>query len=108
VPGLSNSNVPPPQSYEDTQRRPGDREAQVSQRPIAVHALEHLATSDMGIVKFRRLVCKAAEAVQNGEDPPGIFRDHAKAIIEVGAKNQILPPAGPVRSGDEAAQTSGA
>lgn len=94
--------------YEDTQRRPGDREAQVSQRPIAVHALEHLATSDMGVVKFRRLIRKAAEAVQNGEDPPGICRDPAEAVIEVGAKNQILPPEAPSRSGDEAARTTGA
>jgi nitrite reductase/ring-hydroxylating ferredoxin subunit len=108
VPGLSNSNIPPPQSYEDTQRRPGDREAQVSQRPVAIHALEHLATSDMGIVKFRRLVRKAAEAVQNGEDPPGICRDPATAVIKVGAKNQILPPEAPSRRGAEAAHTGGA
>ena len=108
VPGLSNSNVPPPQSYEDTQRRPGDREAQVSQRPVAIHALEHLATSDMGIVKFRRLVRKAAEAVQRGEDPPGICRDPATAVIKVGAKNQILPPEAPSRRGAEAAHTGGA
>ncbi len=94
VPGLSNSNVPPPQSYEDTQRRPGDREAQTSQRPIAIHALEHLATSDMGIVKFRRLLRQAAEAVQRGEDPPGIVRDADKAVIPVGSKNEILPPLG--------------
>jgi nitrite reductase/ring-hydroxylating ferredoxin subunit len=92
VPGLSNSNVPPPQTYEDTQRRPGDREAQTSQRPIAVHALEHLATSDMGIVRFRRLVREAAEAVQRGEDPPGIVRDADTTMIPVGSKNEILPP----------------
>ncbi len=93
VPGLSNSNVPAPQSYEDTQRRPGDREAQISQRPITVHGLEHLATSDMGIVKFRRMVRLAAEAVERGEDPPGILRDPSDTIIEVGATNLILPPA---------------
>ncbi len=29
-------------SYEDRQRYPGDDEAQLSQRPIAIHALEHL------------------------------------------------------------------
>jgi hypothetical protein len=92
VPGLSNSNVPPPQSYEDTQRRPGDREAQTSQRPIAVHTLENLATSDMGVVRFRRLLRQAAEAVQNGEDPPGIVRDADETIIPVGSKNEILPP----------------
>lgn len=93
VPGLSNSNVPPPQTYEDTQRRPGDREAQTSQRPIAVHALENLATSDMGIVRFRRLVRQAAEAVERGEDPPGIVRDADSTVIPVGSKNEILPPA---------------
>jgi hypothetical protein len=92
VPGLSNSNVPPPQSYADTQRRPGDKEAQTSQRPIAVHGLEHLGTSDMGIVKFRRMVRQAAEAVERGEDPPGILRDPANTIVEVGAANEILPP----------------
>lgn len=92
VPGLSNSNVPPPQSYEDTQRRPGDKEAQVSQRPIAVHALEHLGTSDRGIVMFRRLLREAVDAVRAGEDPPGIIRDPANRIIEVASKNVVLPP----------------
>ena len=92
VPGLSNDKVPPPETYEDTQRRPGDREAQTSQRPIAVHSLEHLATSDLGIVKFRRLLRGAAEAVQKGDDPPGTFRNSDKPIIKVGSKNEILPP----------------
>ena len=44
--------------YEERQRQPGDYEAQVSQRPIAVHALEHRATSDRGVAWLR----KAAEA----------------------------------------------
>ena len=92
VPGLSNDKVPIPETYEDTQRRPGDREAQTSQRPIAVHSLEHLATSDLGIVKFRRLLRDSAEAVQKGDDPPGTFRDFDKPIIKVGSKNEILPP----------------
>ena len=35
-------------SYEEGQRRPGDFEAQVSQRPIAIHGLEHLGTTDRG------------------------------------------------------------
>lgn len=93
VPGLSNSKVPPPQSYEDTQRRPGDQEAQVSQRPIAVHALEHLATSDRGVVMFRRLLREAAEAVERGADPPGVARNADRSVIEVGARNQVLAPA---------------
>jgi nitrite reductase/ring-hydroxylating ferredoxin subunit len=42
--------------YADRQRFPGDYEVQVSQRPIAVHALENLATSDRGVVMLRRLI----------------------------------------------------
>ena len=29
-------------AYEASQRQPGDYEAQVSQRPVAIHGLEHL------------------------------------------------------------------
>ncbi len=45
--------------YAQRQRRPGDYDAQVSQRPIAVHALEHLAQSDRGVAILRRLVRRA-------------------------------------------------
>lgn len=41
-------------TYEAKQRTPGDWEAQTSQRPIAVHALERLGTTDAGIVKLRQ------------------------------------------------------
>ena len=43
-------------SYEDSQRQPGDYEAQVSQRPVAVHKMENLASSDTGVAKLRNLV----------------------------------------------------
>ncbi len=90
--GMSNRNVPAPRSYEDTQRRPGDREAQLSQRPIAVHALEHLATSDRGIAMFRRHLKEAVDAVARGEDPPGIVRDPKDAVLPVGAGNEVRVP----------------
>ena len=35
-------------SYAERQRDPGDWAVQVSQRPIAVHALEHRGTTDKG------------------------------------------------------------
>jgi len=35
-------------SYEAGQRQPGDYEAQVSQRPIAIHGLEHIGATDRG------------------------------------------------------------
>jgi tert-butyl alcohol monooxygenase / tert-amyl alcohol desaturase len=40
-------------TYEAKQRTPGDWEAQTGQRPIAVHKLERLGTTDAGIVKLR-------------------------------------------------------
>ena len=46
-------------TYEQKQRIPGDWDAQTSQRPIAVHALEHLATTDIGVAMWRRLLHKA-------------------------------------------------
>ena len=45
--------------YAERQRLPGDWDAQTSQRPIAVHALEHLGTTDLGVAMWRRLCRKA-------------------------------------------------
>ena len=46
----------PERDYTLRQRQPGDYEAQVSQRPIAVHALEHRVSSDRGVVMLRNLL----------------------------------------------------
>lgn len=45
--------------YTERQRVPGDYEVQVSQRAIAVHALENLGTSDRGVAMLRRVVRNA-------------------------------------------------
>jgi nitrite reductase/ring-hydroxylating ferredoxin subunit len=55
--------------YPERQRVPGDYDAQVSQRPIAVHAFEHLAATDRGVIMMRKLLRKAIAAVEAGEDP---------------------------------------
>lgn len=57
----------PERSYEQRQRFPGDYEAQVSQRPIAIHALEHRATSDRGVAKLRHLIRANIRALASGE-----------------------------------------
>ena len=75
--------------YADTQRNPDDKEAQVSQRPIAVHALERLATSDRGVVMFRRLLKRAIEEVRAGRDPQNAFRDPGECLIKVIAGNTV-------------------
>ncbi len=43
-------------SYEEGQRAPGDWEALVSQRPIAVHAAENPGRSDLGVYMCRKLL----------------------------------------------------
>jgi hypothetical protein len=61
VPGLTG-----PRPYYEAQQQPGDYEAQVSQRPIAIHALEHLATTDAGVIMFRKLLRRDIRAVKAG------------------------------------------
>jgi hypothetical protein len=53
-------------SYDERQRRPGDYEVLVSQRPIAVHALEHRGTSDRGVTMLRELIRAGIRAVAAG------------------------------------------
>ncbi|MBV8868752.1 MAG: aromatic ring-hydroxylating dioxygenase subunit alpha [Acetobacteraceae bacterium] len=62
-------------TYEQSQRTPGDYEAQVSQRPIALHGMEHLGATDRGVTMFRKLVRQGIRAVREGQDPMGVGRD---------------------------------
>ena len=81
-------------SYEERQRKPDDLEAQEGQRTIAVHALENLATSDMGVVMLRRLLREQIKRVEDGLDPINVMRDPAAAShIPTHAWNTILTPA---------------
>jgi hypothetical protein len=87
--------------YQERQRRPDDLEAQESQRAIAVHALETLGMSDMGIVALRKMLREQLDRVQRGEDPINVTRGTAaKTVIETHAWNTIL-------SREEAARHSG-
>ena len=65
----------PPDTYEEAQRRPQDFEAQVSQRPIAVHGMEHLGTTDRGISMLRNQIRQGIRAVKAGKEPVGLFRE---------------------------------
>ena len=52
--------------------------AWVSQGPITDRTVEHLVTSDKGILLYRNVLRENAERVQRGEDPLGIVRDPDK------------------------------
>jgi nitrite reductase/ring-hydroxylating ferredoxin subunit len=78
---------------EEHHRMPGDKEAIVSQRPIAIHALEHLATTDRGVILTRRMVARAIDAVSGGHDPAGVRRDPGASLITTVAGNAVLATA---------------
>ena len=71
------------------ERRPADFDAQSSQRPIAVHALEHLASTDRGVIMLRRIVREGIQAVARGEDPFGARRPEG-AVVRTFAQDLVL------------------
>jgi phthalate 4,5-dioxygenase oxygenase subunit len=46
-----------------------------SQGPILPHDEEHLASSDVAILRARKMLAEAAKAVAAGKSPPGVVRD---------------------------------
>lgn len=59
-----------------------DRMAIEQQGVIADRTREHLVASDEGIVRMRRMLREAIDAVERGEDPIGVIRDPAKQNVE--------------------------
>lgn len=63
--------------YEEQQRLPGDWEAIVSQRPIAIHALEHPIPDDKGVYLFRKLLRNGVRGKTPAASPETM---HARAV----------------------------
>jgi phenylpropionate dioxygenase-like ring-hydroxylating dioxygenase large terminal subunit len=82
-------------SYAERQRHPADYDAQSSQRPIAVHALEHLASTDRGVIMLRRIVRDGIRAVARGEDPRELACAGAGVIATVTQDTVVTLPALP-------------
>jgi nitrite reductase/ring-hydroxylating ferredoxin subunit len=81
--------------YEERQRQPGDYDAQSGQRPIAIHALEHLASTDRGVIMLRKIVRDGIRAVEAGEIPRGAAL-HGGDTIKTYCQDTVLkiPAAG--------------
>jgi hypothetical protein len=77
---------------EEHQQFPGDYEAMVSQGAITHHADEHLAQSDIGIVKLRRLLQEQLQKIKDGLDPAGVSFDDNAEPVKFSAGNFLLPP----------------
>ena len=80
-------------SYKEGQLHPGDYEAQVSQRPIAIHGLEHLSETDRGVSMYRNQIRRGIPPPAAGQDPMGVFRNGG--VIPTYCNNTVLrvPPA---------------
>jgi 5,5'-dehydrodivanillate O-demethylase len=65
--------------------------AWITQGAICDRGTEHLATSDRGVVLFRKLLLENIEKVERGEDPLGVIRDPAKnfPMIEIEREHTI-------------------
>jgi phenylpropionate dioxygenase-like ring-hydroxylating dioxygenase large terminal subunit len=67
--------------YEERQRIPGDYDAQVSiHGGVARHGLEHLASTDRGVIMLRNMIRQGIRATQNGNDPRDDARQNRKVI----------------------------
>jgi len=88
--------------YEERQRHPGDYDAQSSQRTIAVHDLEHLASTDRGVIMFRKILRDGIRAVQAGEAPRGLGLK-AGEIVTTSCQDTVLrAPVAPTAADDRA------
>ena len=81
--------------YEERQRAPGDYDAQSSIHwGIARHGMEHLATSDRGVIMLRRIVKDGIRAVQRGDDPSGLPSTNGRVQPTYASETVLrLPPA---------------
>jgi hypothetical protein len=87
--------------YEESQRHPGDYEAQVSQRPIAIHGLEHLSATDRGVTMFRNQVRRGIRAVRDGHSPAGLCGDEGTVIPTYCNNTVVRIPAVPSETADK-------
>ena len=94
-------------SGEARQRAPGDYEVQVSQRPIAVHALENLATSDRGVAMLRRLIRRGVRGLA-AETAPRTMAPGAHGRVATYCQDTVWPAPAAAAIGPEALRSFGA
>ena len=87
-------------SYDERQRVPGDYDAQVSiHNGMARHGLEHLATTDRGIIMMRNMIRRGIRAVASGEalDHPALA---GGAAVPTYSHDRMVPGIAPAATVD--------
>ena len=87
------AQLPESDDLREQQLQPSDYEAQVSQRPIAVHGLEHLGATDRGVTMFRRQLRRGIRAVQAGEGPGALGLDENDRVSTFCVDTAVQMPA---------------
>jgi nitrite reductase/ring-hydroxylating ferredoxin subunit len=88
--------------YDERQRCPGDYDAQSSQRTIAVHDLEHLASTDRGVIMLRKILRDGIRAVESGEAPRGLKLEPGETITTYCQDTVLRVPASGSAADDRA------
>jgi hypothetical protein len=68
---------------DEHQRMPGDYEAQKSQGAISLQTEDHLTTTDQGVTMLRRMMARAAKAVADGKNPPGLIEEGSEDLVRI-------------------------
>jgi phenylpropionate dioxygenase-like ring-hydroxylating dioxygenase large terminal subunit len=87
--------------YEERQRVPGDYDAQVSiHGGVARHGLEHLASTDRGVIMMRNLIRRGIRAVKKGAafDHPSF---HNGAPVPTYSHDQVVSGIAPAATPDD-------
>lgn len=67
-----------------------DQLIQLSQGPIVPRELEHLGTSDRGVILARKVLRQAIEDVRQGRDPRGVLRGDGDAIVSFDLEDHLV------------------
>ena len=87
--------------YAERQRVPGDYDAQTSiHGGMSRHALEHLATTDRGVIMTRNSIRRGIQAVQKGEDPEHVLWQEGQVVPTFANHTVILAPLAATPEGD--------
>ena len=60
----------------------------VGQGPVSDRTVEHLATSDKGVMLYHKLILESIDKVERGEDPMGVIRDPEKNLPFIELKRE--------------------
>ena len=72
---------------------PGDYDAQTSiHGGMSRHALEHLATTDRGVIMTRNSIRRGIQAVQKGENPEHVLWQEGQVVPTFANHTVILAP----------------